>query len=151
MKTKEFVTRVKSLGYDVEEFADMIHIQKDVRINTIASISKIKEFTFEVKVDDWEFYDINERYQLLSCIGAYVSTPLKEREKLTKYYLRLKGTEIPSFPNAVYLSFKRGSGYYFSSNRDNTEIYKTIFTQKEIDKLPRRLVQSFDKVEVQDD
>lgn len=151
MTTKEFITKVECLGYYVEEHIDIIYIQKDVPGNTIASVSKTKEFTFEAKVDDCKYFYIQTMHELLYCIGAYTNTPIKEREELAKYYLRLKGTEIPSLTNAVYLNFKRRSGYYFSSNRENTKEYKATFTQKEIDKLPRRLVKSFDKVEVEDE
>jgi hypothetical protein len=70
--------------------------------------------------------------KIAQAILEYAYTPLEERGKEKKYYLKFP----KEFSNCGYLNFKTDDNKYLVSGKIQEWNYKTQFTQKEIDEMP---------------
>src|SRR5699024_4968269 len=75
----------------------------------------------------------SEQQEYYKVIFEYLMTPPKEREEKKKYYLKLK--HFNSLHN--YLNLNINSGEYELSTIESTQQFKTKFTEKEIDDIPK--------------
>lgn len=127
MKTSEFIKKVDELGYKMIDEVDDMVIYHDDKIMGSVNNNKVN------KLDTSWYEDIST--ELLDLCVEYAKTPIEERKEEKKYYLRLP---IKGDPNISYLNYDEIiGGYSFNSNVE-TPIFKTQFTQKEIDELPNQ-------------
>ena len=105
------------------------------------------------KVGLWEQYNIRILDPIQMTEGLYrrltelAKTPLAERDEEKRYYLRFTTpTLLKNFIPDGYLNIHRESNELsLSSDRKDTEYFKTIFTESEISQMD---ITGFEKIEV---
>ena len=130
MKTKEFIKRVKELGYDIEISEENVFIKRDGFI--IVRISRISMYIMRI----YTCFKVKHTKELFDLCTEYARTPIEEREEEKKYYLQ----KMRSFYDADYnekLAFLNvfNDKYFVLNNSKQGNCYKSQFTQKEIDKI----------------
>lgn len=141
MKTKEFVAKIKELGYHAETEGDAIvvkvlspHLGAPSDVHGWFKIKNITKNAYLV-INEGRLIPQSDAKVLLA-IAEYLSTPLEEREELKKYYLR-----FPKGYNRWYSYLAKeidvNNGEYDCTGKfiDYTK-YQNTFTQKEIDAMP---------------
>lgn len=124
MKTKEFIKKINELGYNVKETENSMIVRKE--FTHLAVIDKENIYGFKY------FYH-NDKDLFKLCVD-YTSTPIEEREKEKKYYLQ-KIKDFYDDEESRYLNFDTEKNIYFISSKFQYKMFKTQFTQKEIDKI----------------
>lgn len=153
MKRTEFIKELKSLGFDVQyhKYSVTIFSEKGM----IATVSECDRLG--ITTNFTHFYELEEQKQLsLFCLMAhYACTPLKDRENVKFYYLRLKGCSLFPDNEKYYLKLnKMRKTYFFSSKHEphsNPDIYQVTFTEQEINRLPQESREMFERIEVEDE
>lgn len=149
MKTKEFIKRVKELGFVTGRYFDnhisvfdsegiIVSINEDRPYGTITDIRHLKSLTKEL-------FDL--------CV-EYAKTPIEEREYVKKYHLYLKRTK-PKFFDDVgsYLTFNTYTNTFSLDVGVETAHLTAQFTQKEIDEIKERFntdLEEFEQIEVEE-
>lgn len=131
MKTKEFIKRVKELGYKITENSAYIFVDK--KWETLAIISKEKQYKIEI------FNILGEACadELYNICFEYARTPIDERGEEKKFYLQ----KMKSFYDNIYnergafLNLDIPKNVFRTSTMNENYVFKTKFTQKEIDKI----------------
>lgn len=131
MKTKEFIKRVKELGYKIIETSLYIFVDKNGA--ALAMISKEQQYKIET------FNILSEACgdELFSICYEYARTPIDERGEEQKFYLQKIETFYDEFYREKYsfLNFKPNGNYFRLHSAKEAYNFKTQFTQKEIDKI----------------
>ena len=78
------------------------------------------------------FYHDEEPSGIIDIIAEYLNTPVNEREDEKKYYLKQIGIEN----NHSFLNYDSSICEYSTYDKREFGVYKTQFTQSEIDNLP---------------
>ena len=78
------------------------------------------------------FYHDAEPDGIIDIIAEYLNTPVEEREEEKKYYLKQIGIEN----NHSFLNYDSSICEYSTYDKREFGVYKTQFTQSEIDNLP---------------
>lgn len=132
MKTKEFIKRVKELGFKIR--TNDIDIIVCDEIGPVATVNHKKQYGLSIYAET--IYQIPQ--ELFDLCTQYARTPIDEREKVEeKFYLQ----KMKSFYENVYdekdnfLNFGKSRNIYFLFNNDQCDDCQTQFTQKEIDKI----------------
>ena len=156
MKTKEFIKRVKKLGFEIEiEYGrngELVEFR--IRDDEEDFVIIWPKFTFAINTIEGGFMDLKyplplkELYKL--CF-EYASTPVKDREEEKKFYLKHRWLE--SVGNR-YLIWDSGDKCYYLD--DSAEYYsgKMKFTLKEIEEIKEKFdtdLTDFELVEVEDE
>ena len=128
MKTKEFIKRVKELGYDIEISEENVFIKRDGFI--IARISRISMYIMRI----YTCFKVKHTKELFDLCTEYASTPIEEREEEKKFYLQ-KMKSFYDNEEIIFLNFDTEQNIYFISSKSQYKMFKTQFTQKEIDKI----------------
>lgn len=153
MKTKEFIEKVEKLGFEIAYYKnplsnvksnyDLITIYLDdedlveVWTNCRYAISTISD-GHSCYLGG---YDVDELYKL--CF-EYASTPVEGREEEKKYLLLHKYV-LSKKLYSVNLAYNRYKEIYRLINlKSNNDIYKVLFTEKEIEELKEKLDTNFD-------
>ena len=149
MKYSEFKREVEKMGYWVDIDHAPIYVDKSVRGETIIAIGKHKRFSVD---PSWSgFHTIPEENQIAiyNLAHALTVTPLAERDEEKRYYLRFTTpTLLKNFIPDGYLNIHRESNELsLSSDKKDTEYFKTIFTESEIAEMD---ITGFKKIEVMD-
>lgn len=145
MKTKEFIKKVKELGYETFEGVNMLYI----RVNgiTLGFVGLKKMYYMNLEVELKGLFDL--------CV-EYAKTPLTEREEEEKFYLK----KMESFYDEnydeenAYLNFEMSDGDFLLESINENNAYKTQFTQKEIDKIKEEQhtdLSEFEQIPVEED
>lgn len=128
MKTKEFIKKVKELGYETFEGVNKLYI----RVNgiTLGFVGLKKMYYMNLEVELKGLFDL--------CVD-YVKTPIEEREEEKKYYLRLKD----DFYKITYAYLTRDirNGDYFRLANTSLKILKINLHKKRLMRLKRNLIQ----------
>lgn len=127
MKTKEFIQRVKELGYNCFTNESYIFVSKGYPL--IATIALHKMYCITLYTDDNKLGEL--------CI-EYAKTPIEEREGEQKFYLqKIKSfySEDKYMKNHSFLNFVINDKSFERNTRTQTDKCQTQFTQKEIDKI----------------
>lgn len=145
MNTKEFIEKVKDLGYDIKISSEDVIIKQNGCI--FAMISRTSPYT----MSSYTVFGVKHADELLDLCVKYVKTPIeeREREKEKKYYLKLK--DSTSAIMGEYLNFNKSFNVYFLQNNFQCNGYQTRFTQKEIDGIKKELntdLLEFEQIEV---
>ena len=148
MKTSEFKFGIKELGYDIEKSADRLYVKSGK--NIVASVG-IDESGI-VNTDFCKFDELKniERVQLLNLLYRYGITTIEYREEPKKYYLKHKWIETE---DCNYLNFIVKDNNYILYSQNHNKIYKTTFTQKEIDEIKKKYntdLNDFEVIEVEE-
>ena len=155
MKTKEFIKKVKGLGFEVEDEYDRKGELVEFRIRDGEEDFVViwPKFTFAISTIEDGFMDLKyplplkELYKL--CF-EYASTPVKDREEEKKFYLKHRWLE--SVGNR-YLIWDSGDKCYYLD--DSAEYYsgKIKFTLNEIEEIEEKFdtdLSDFELVEVEE-
>ena len=138
MKTKEFIAKIKELGYYAETEGDTI-VVKVISPNLGAPADvhgwfKIKNITKDAHLVISEGRLIPQSdAKVLLAIAEYLSTPAEEREEEKKYRLRMPKE---FYENFIYLNKLKGNTKYQFIDMYESVTCQTEFTQKEIDAMP---------------
>lgn len=131
VKTKEFIQRVKKLGYEVDDKGTGMFLYNGNDI--IVFVSKEKQYKLETS----NFSAVKNPEELFDLCVEYAKTPIDEREEEEKFYLQ----KIKSFYDVhyderfAYLNIDKSIEQYNLDNKYQRDEYQTQFTQKEIDKI----------------
>ena len=135
MKTKEFIAKMKELGYHAEIAGDTIvvkvlspHFSNPHDVHGWFKIKNITKDAYLV-ISEGRLIPQSDTNVLLA-IAEYLSTPAGEREEEKKYRLKV------NVNNYQCLNFYTVTKSYIISNLSEAERYITKFTQKEIDAMP---------------
>lgn len=151
MKTKEFIKRVAELGYGVEIGYFNVCVKRlrpDLML--IAKVNKKYQYTAEMS-SIYEEEDENAKELFLLC-AEYARTPIEDREEEKKFYLKISGSFYTG--DYVYLNFDKSTNNYWLHNNHQSNMYKTQFTQKEIDEIKEKFntnLEEFEQIPVEED
>lgn len=145
MKTKEFIKRVKELGYNCFTNESYIFVSKGYPL--IATIALHKMYCITLYTDDNKLGEL--------CI-EYAKTPIEEREEEEKFYLQKMKSFYDKHYNDVleFLNFNKSLNQYFLFSKGQYSDYKTQFTQKEIDEIKGKYstnLEEFKQIPVEED
>ena len=131
METKEFIKRVKELGYKITENSAYIFVDKKWEV--LAIISKEKQYKIEI------FNILGEACadELYNICFEYARTPIDERGEEEKFYLQKMKSfyDDDYYEEYAFLNVNIDIDYFTLNNSTQNGCYKTQFTQKEIDKI----------------
>lgn len=149
MLTKDFIKEVQELGLKTSEKLNVISIYDgDYQVFCV-----YKNVLFSVNTAYAAFDDLSEelKEKLYSLIHKYISTPLDEREEPQKFYLRFTALEDNDCFN--YLNYNSKNDLLRLSDRSQSPMFQTQFTQKEIDEIRERFkvtLSDFEQIPVED-
>ena len=125
MKTKEFIKRVKELGYNCFTNGSYIFINKGYP--WIATIALHRMYYMELWTNDNKLGEL--------CM-EYARTPIDEREEEKKYYLKLKRENREFYESlSAYLTLHKRENTFSLDVGVETAGLKCKFTQEEIDEI----------------
>ena len=144
MKYSEFKAEVEKMGCEVYDRGYDLSVKRNTHI--ILTVNKNREFEFDNAWNKWS--GVGEiKSPLFDIAYQLAKTPLAEREEEKRYWLRFTTPTLLKdlIPNG-YLNIHRESNELsLSSDKKDTEYFKTIFTESEIAKMD---ITGFEKVEV---
>jgi len=123
MKTKEFIEKVETMGYKVDETEYKFYVIDDGE-RTLLTVSKCHQFKAGLNYPD------PLTPELFSLAVEYAKTPVSKRS--AKYHVAIKGLSL-SNGERLYLNFDPINSNYFVSNLNG--YFKNKFTEDEIYKL----------------
>lgn len=131
MKTKEFIQRVKKLGYEVDDKGTGMFLYNGNDI--IVFVSKEKQYKLETS----NFSAVKNPEELFDLCTQYARTPIDEREGEQKFYLQKMETfyDEEYDEEYAYLNLTINANYFTLNDLTQNNYCKTQFTQKEIDKI----------------
>lgn len=136
MKTSELVSKLKSMGYQVKAKHMSLGYMVFVYTPDGKYAGKVCTKVFgTLSTDTWvttsgkSDYDTDDVNNLVDTLTTYALTPLDEREDTKKYVVKM----LPRGDN--YLNQDINDKHIAFSSKDETEIFKTHFTEKEYRKL----------------
>lgn len=149
MRTKEFITEVKKLGFKVN-----VKNIKDIWIDNsngsnVAYVSRYRMYEFDTAFLAFEITPESHKVSLFNLLICYARTPLEEREYPQKFYLQL--TTLIAAGTENYLNYNTINGSFLLSGRWQTPLYQTQFTQAEIDEMKEKFgdaLSGFEKIPV---
>lgn len=151
MRTKEFIKRVKELGFGTWITGNSVYISKG-NDKTIARVEVHKTLCIDfVYPSNWSLEE-EIREKLFDLIVEYVKTPLEDREEEKKFYLKHRYLRSEK-GNEQYLYMPLGSGSLFLQRSMATRLNKYKFTLKEIEEIKEKFdtdLNDFELVEVEE-
>ena len=151
MKTKDFITEVKKLGFKVNvKNIKGIWIENSNGSN-VAYVCRYKMYEFDTAFLAFENIPESHKVSLFNLLICYTRTPLEEREEEKKYYLRHKWL---TNNNLNYLNLYIIKNEYDLESNSNLECFKTQFTKAEIEEIKERFntsLDDFEQIQVKDE
>ena len=131
MKTSEFIKKVEKLGYRVEDTGFNLYLYSGEDL--VAFVGKKKQYVLEI----YNFFLKQNAEALVDLCLEYAQTPIEEREEEEKFYLqKMKSFYDDDYNESrAFLNINTSMDVFCITNRGETSIFKTQFTQKEIDKI----------------
>ncbi|EGC83384.1 hypothetical protein [Anaerococcus hydrogenalis] len=149
MKTKEFIKRVKELGFEVFNEDDYLVIKDEYESN-VANVNKTTLAQMSTDYIEWdEIYD-EDKTKLFDLLIEYAKTPIDERKEEKKFYLKhrwIKGCVI------MYLYRNTLNGYCYLGDKKCRPHRQKMFTLKEIEEIKEKYntdLSDFEKKEVEE-
>ena len=148
MKYSEFKQVVEELGYTFFENKYEVRILDNGACKLII-IDKTDTHVIDPNNVSYITLSHKDKTELLDLACELAKTPLAEREEEKRYWLRFTTpTLLKNFIPDGYLNIHRESNELsLSSDKKDTEYFKTIFTESEIAEMD---IDGFEKVEVPD-
>ena len=145
---KQFEKIINELGYKVEHDFH-VYVQSDSG-RTFACISKVDYKQLNLIWPKTRELTDAEKDLMSDACWQLASTPLEDREEQNLYHLKVYPKYSPFFDSDCdYLNIDRDNEMVISTKHE-TSLYKTIFTEEEINELSKEYDLSlFEKVEVE--
>lgn len=139
MKTKEFIKRVKELGFEVFNEDDYLVIKDEYESN-VANVNKTTLSQMSTDYIEWdEIYD-EDKTKLFDLLIEYAKTPIDERKEEEKYFYEHRFIKTRG-GNPTYLAIRQRPNYKYpilqGSYKDIFE-YKVEFTDKEMEETKKQ-------------
>lgn len=136
MRTKEFITEVKKLGFKVN-----VKNIKDIWIensngSNVAYVGRYKMYGFDTAFFAFEIIPESHKVSLFNLLICYTRTPLDEREYPQKYFLKFEA--LTDNGSGTYLNYYKSGDSLGMSTRSQSFGFQTEFTQKEIDEIKEK-------------
>lgn len=133
MRYSEF--NKKLYEFELQHYLSDIHIFCDG--NLVGKVSKKCRYSLSTIYEIFEDLPEKVAFMLYENMMMLAETPLAEREEEKKYWLRFTTpTLLKNFIPDGYLNIHRESNEVsLSSDKKDTEYFKTIFTESEIAKM----------------
>lgn len=146
MKTKEFIKKVEALGFEVNNWGDVIRIFENDWFVAMVTTNDM----YLLNTDFSSYYSLDEeiKKELFDLISEYVKTPIDEREEPKKYYLRHKWVSTETYVNYL-IKIKS----YVLSNDYQDESVQTRFSMNEIEEIKEKFntdLSDFEMIEVEE-
>ena len=158
MKTKEFIKKVKSLGFKARVEYDGKGELAEFRIGNgeqdFVVISN--KFTFAISTIEDGFTDLKYPLplkELYNLCFEYASTPVKDREEEKKFYLKHRYLVQAGDYTTAFLNYDINNDRLYVYTKVQTYSVKTKFTLKEIEKIKVKFdtdLADFELVEVEE-
>ena len=148
MKYSEFRVEVEGIGLHIGVYELNIDVV-DKHGDTVGCIAKDVEMSMDTDFEDFRKLPQEKKIFVFESLYKLAKTPLAEREEEKRYWLRFTTPTLLKdlIPNG-YLNIHRESNELsLSSDKKDTEYFKTIFTESEIAKMD---ITGFEKIEVLD-
>lgn len=149
MKTKEFIKRIKELGFECVKFDNWFYL-RDLKFNDNFLAEICINESFKVDTGSYEFgmLDQTRKIRLFDLIIEYARTPIEDREEEKKFYLRHRwmGNSWWKYLNQL------DDGSYFIREGDLVPSLKNTFSLKEIEEIKKKFnteLKDFELVEVE--
>ena len=133
MKYSEFRVEVEGIGLHIGVYELNIDVV-DKHGDTVGCIAKDVEMSMDTDFEDFRKLPQEKKIFVFESLYKLAKTPLAEREEEKRYWLRFTTPTLLKdlIPNG-YLNIHRESNELsLSSDRKDTEYFKTIFTESEI-------------------
>ena len=134
MKYSEFRVEVEGIGLHIGVY-ELNNIDVvDKHGDTVGCIAKDVEMSMDTDFEDFRKLPQEKKIFVFESLYKLAKTPLAEREEEKRYWLRFTTPTLLKdlIPNG-YLNIHRESNELsLSSDRKDTEYFKTIFTESEI-------------------
>ena len=139
MKTKEFIKRVKELGFEVFNEDDYLVIKDEYESN-VANVNKTTLAQMSTDYIEWdEIYD-EDKTKLFDLLIEYAKTPIDERKEEEKYFYEHRFIKTRG-GDPTYLAIRQRPNYKYpilqGSYKDIFE-YKVEFTDKEMEEAKNK-------------
>ena len=129
MKYSEFKREIEAVGFNTKTINNRIEVWDNYgeRLLYVYMI-----YDFSVCTDSPKFDELDEeiKKELFYLAVELASTPLDEREDERKYRLR-----IPFMNDMGYLNIEEAEGIYYLSTKEESDLFRTKFTESEIAEL----------------
>lgn len=150
LTTKEFIRKVKDLGFDIETgLIGWIWIADERDVVAVAERNEM----YKINTDDNVAFNkvaTNKRKKLFDLLVDYASTPLEEREEQERFFLKFK---IEIGGKYKYLNYYKEEDVLTLDNSLETSGVQTRFTDKELEELKEKFgvtLSDFEKIPVED-
>lgn len=149
---KEFEREMNEMGYTIEMGKSDVIVKGDNNC-TIATISHKLSYVLDL---DWHFYNKMfqwDREKLANLSWRLTSTPMRYREELKKYRLKVKPQYQPFFSDGhIYLRKAKYSDMFGISNIDYDYFDNSVFTEDDLIEISEKYDLSlFEEEEVEDE
>lgn len=134
MLTKDFVKEVEKLGLECSDCSTIIPIYHDGDL--VSLVSKNTKFLAGTAYESFKYLPKELQEKLYNLIDEYARTPLDEREEPQKYFLIFAALTDNEHFN--YLNHNLKKDFLALSDRNQSDMYQTQFTQKEIDEIKEK-------------
>lgn len=146
LTTKEFIRKVKDLGFDIETgLIGWIWIADERDVVAVAERNEM----YKINTDDNVAFNkvaTNKRKKLFDLLVDYASTPLEEREEQERFFLKFK---IEIGGKYKYLNYYKEEDVLTLDNSLETSGVQTRFTDKELEELKEKFgvtLSDFEKI-----
>lgn len=150
LTTKEFMKKVKELGFVVREIDNYISIYDNDGI-LIAETYAFDRFIINTSRPHFILLPEDLKEALFNLLSEYTSTPTEDKKEPERFYFEFKGARmIPS----KYLSYNKHYDYITVDTVCETDVTQTRFTQKEIDEIKEKFgltLSDFEQLIAEDD
>lgn len=126
MKNREFIERVKGLGFRLVEDGVGVAVYDKEMTCELADVSDMHEKRFVLDLDVVDLTE-SEQEALAKLVVEYGMTPLEKRKDEKRWRVRLGNNAF-----CHYLNYRKSDREYTLSDGDDTEVYRTKFTWQEI-------------------
>lgn len=149
MKTKEFIKKVKDLGFEYEK-AEEVYFIYDNEGTEYAAVCHTTPNQISNMKRAWDWLDKDVQEKLFDLLIEYAKTPVDEREEPKKYYLRHRWMKEEDYN---YLSLYLEDNTYFLDDIEGFNWTENKFTLKEIEEIKEKYdtkLEDFEIVEVEE-
>lgn len=134
MLTKDFVKEVEKLGLECSDCSTIIPIYHDGDL--VSLVSKNTKFLAGTVYNSFRYLPKELQEKLYNLIDEYARTPIEDREEQQKYFLIFAALTDNEHFN--YLNHNLKKDFLALSDRNQSDMYQTQFTQKEIDEIKEK-------------
>ena len=158
MKTKEFLKKVKNLGFEARTEFGLKGEFIEIRIGDGEEDFVViwPKFTFAISTIEYGFVDLKDLLpleELYKLCFEYASTPVKDREEEKKFYAKHRYLQSSLTNSNNILCYSVSDDKLALCNGINFPKYKTYLTLKEIEEIKEKFdtdLKDFELVEVEE-